>query len=247
MPLQRTQPVLASFPSEHLTIAAGVAIFHLATERVVLCYHTRDKYLFLPKGRRNANEDTGQAAEREGFEESGYRNRLLPLPLIHRQPDRDEGHEDFVTEPLWTQLLPVSRRTQYLLHWYIAETVPKSVEEEYGRMYRNKEDLKPYKPPAPFPKGQTIEARIEEDWEVRDGDGSRQMYEPVRHDGTGVDEEEALYESSLVSIEEARRRLGKSSAMDIIEKAIEYIQYRKRMELGTADPPTRDANLGYWE
>ncbi|KJY00455.1 hypothetical protein TI39_contig329g00027 [Zymoseptoria brevis] len=247
MPLQRTQPVLASFPCEHLTIAAGVAIFHLATDRVVLCYHTRDKYYFLPKGRRNANEDTGQAAEREGFEESGYRNRLLPLPLIHRQPDGDQGHEDFVTEPLWTQLLPVSCRTQYLLHWYIAETVPKSVEEEYGRMYRDKEDLKPYKPPTPFPKGQTIKARVEEDLEVINGDGSRQIYEPVRHVGTGVDEEEAFYESSLVPVEEARRRLGKSSAMDIIEKAIEYIQYRKQMELGTADPPTRDANPGYWE
>ena len=62
-------PVVASFDSEHLTIGAGVAIFHVASSRVVLCYHSVHKYWFLPKGRRDANEETGAAAEREGFEE----------------------------------------------------------------------------------------------------------------------------------------------------------------------------------
>jgi len=63
------EPVVASFDSEHLTIGAGVAIFHLASERVVVCYHPEHDYYFLPKGRRDANEETGFAAEREGFEE----------------------------------------------------------------------------------------------------------------------------------------------------------------------------------
>lgn len=107
MPIQPSPPVYANFPSEHLTIGAGVAIFHLASQRVVVCYHTRDKYYFLPKGRQNANEECRRAAEREGFEESGYRNRLLPLPMRHRQPDGDEGHEPFVTEAVWTQFMPV--------------------------------------------------------------------------------------------------------------------------------------------
>lgn len=62
-------PVVASFDSEHLTIGAGVAIFHLASERVVVCYHPEHDYFFLPKGRRDVNEETGFAAEREGFEE----------------------------------------------------------------------------------------------------------------------------------------------------------------------------------
>lgn len=62
-------PVVASFDSEHFTIGAGVAIFHLSSSRVVVCYHTTDGYWFLPKGRRDANEETGAAAEREGFEE----------------------------------------------------------------------------------------------------------------------------------------------------------------------------------
>lgn len=63
------RPVIANFDSSHLTIGAGVAIFHLASSRVVLCWHSAEKYWFLPKGRRDASEDTGAGAEREGFEE----------------------------------------------------------------------------------------------------------------------------------------------------------------------------------
>ena len=48
---------------------AGVVIFHLATDRVVLCRHSRDGVWFLPKGRRDASEDTVTTACREGFEE----------------------------------------------------------------------------------------------------------------------------------------------------------------------------------
>ncbi|KAL8934268.1 MAG: hypothetical protein Q9211_005318 [Gyalolechia sp. 1 TL-2023] len=63
-------PVIANFDSAHLTIGAGVAIFHIATARVVVCYHSVDGYWFLPKGRRDAGEDSGTGAEREGFEEA---------------------------------------------------------------------------------------------------------------------------------------------------------------------------------
>ena len=70
MPPSSDTPVIASFDSEHLTVGAGVAIFHLASSRVVVCYHSTDKYWFLPKGRRDANEETGTAAEREGYEEA---------------------------------------------------------------------------------------------------------------------------------------------------------------------------------
>ena len=62
-------PVYANFDCSHLTVGAGVAIFHLATSRVVLCFHSARKYWFLPKGRRDANEETCAGAEREGFEE----------------------------------------------------------------------------------------------------------------------------------------------------------------------------------
>lgn len=62
-------PLAGNWDSAHTSIGAGVAIFHLASGRVVLCYHSTREYYFLPKGRRDANEDTGPGAEREGFEE----------------------------------------------------------------------------------------------------------------------------------------------------------------------------------
>lgn len=72
--------VSANFDSHHLTIGAGVAIFHLATSRVVVCWHSVDEYWFLPKGRRDVNEDTSRGAEREGYEEV----TLCFLNHIHR-------------------------------------------------------------------------------------------------------------------------------------------------------------------
>ena len=70
----------ANFDSQHLTIGAGVAIFHLATSRVVVCWHSVNNYWFLPKGRRDVNEDTSRGAEREGYEEV----MLCFLNHIHR-------------------------------------------------------------------------------------------------------------------------------------------------------------------
>lgn len=84
---QSSLPVVANFDSNHLLIGAGVAIFHIATARVVLCYHSVDQYWFLPKGRRDSNEDSGSGAEREGFEEvnimtsSTVRGGLIAFPV----------------------------------------------------------------------------------------------------------------------------------------------------------------------
>ncbi|KAK4508012.1 hypothetical protein PRZ48_001747 [Zasmidium cellare] len=216
MPSQPSLPISANYPSEHLTLGAGVAIFHLATSRVVLCYHTRDKYWFLPKGRKNAGEDICRAAEREGFEESGFRNRLLPLPMRHRQT---EGGE-YATEAVWVQAMPVSRRSEYLLFWYVAETVP---EMEDGVA------------PRAFPREGTLRRRIEEDVVVGE-DGKRGIYEPVRHEGTGVDEEEALYTSRLMSVEEACGRLRGSVMEDVVRRGWEGIQERLRMEATRTGP-----------
>lgn len=240
MPPNPSQPIYASFPSDLLTHGAGVAIFHLATARVVVCYHTRDGYYFLPKGRRNVGEGSMEAAEREGFEESGYRNRVLAVVMGHRQTfaDREEGDNGavdikgrqsrrkdvFVTEPVWMQLLPVSRRSQYLLFWYIAETVPEEVEKSYplpgtpgySRIYR---------PPEPIPRDMTVTERIAQDTGL---DGK--VYEPIRHEGTGINEEEALYESCLLPVEEARRKLKGSVMEDVVRRGWEGILRRREME-----------------
>jgi 8-oxo-dGTP pyrophosphatase MutT (NUDIX family) len=227
-------PTIANYPSERLTIGCGVAIFHLASSRVVLCYHSRDNYYFLPKGRKNANESHTVAAEREGFEETGYHNRLLPLPLAHRQTQPDDGHVEFVTEVIWVQLLPLpAQAVQYILHWYAAETLPPDVEREYmvadegsevaggvGRVYRS--------PPA-FPARLTINERMRQDI-ISHESSEREIYEPVWHEGTGVDDEEALYRSSLVSIDEALRKLRGTVMADVVRRAWEAVQLRIHIE-----------------
>ncbi|KAL8993508.1 MAG: hypothetical protein Q9169_006296 [Polycauliona sp. 2 TL-2023] len=231
-------PLVANFDSAHLTIGAGVAIFHLATSQVVVCYHSKEKYWFLPKGRRDAGEDTGTGAEREGFEEarnpfplpyvctltpmqSGYRNRLLPIPLRHRQPqahNSDAAVSPFVCEPVWTQLMPVTRSTQYILFWYIAETLPLVLEQSLSQKSVQANDV--YMAPPPYPMNMTLAKRIESDKEPA----------PVKHENTGVDEDEALYESYLLPIDEAQVKLSGSIMADVVRIGWEAIQTRMEME-----------------
>jgi hypothetical protein len=65
-------PMIAQYPGDGFVVGGGVAIFHLATGRVVVC-SAEDRrgaqYFFLPKGRRDAGEESGPGAEREGYEE----------------------------------------------------------------------------------------------------------------------------------------------------------------------------------
>lgn len=65
-------PIFSQYAAENFVQGAGVAIFHIASARVVVCSAVDrriGKYYFLPKGRRDAGEDTRTGAEREGFEE----------------------------------------------------------------------------------------------------------------------------------------------------------------------------------
>ena len=59
-------------------------------------------------------------------------------------------------------------------------------------------------------------------------------YEPVRHENTGVDEEETLYESELVPVEEAMKRLPDLLSRDVVSKGWEAIKRRNIMEAETA-------------
>ncbi|KAK7531490.1 uncharacterized protein J3D65DRAFT_637774 [Phyllosticta citribraziliensis] len=258
-------PVVANFASHHLTIGCGVAIFHVASEKVVLCFHSRDRYWFLPKGRKDAGEDLGRAAEREGFEESGYRNRLLPLPIQHRQPrpahaptqpTQSDGGSDvgstttapspphlnsllFSTEPVWTQLVPQSAHTQYILFWYVAETVPPDVEAALQQQQQHSItpstsfpstqtpprppplSQAPYIPPPPYPPSLSLRDRLA---------AEPPDYVPPRHEGTGVDAEEALYESYLVPVDEAVGRLRGSVMADVVRKGWVGIKERREWE-----------------
>ncbi|KAL1600629.1 hypothetical protein SLS60_007016 [Paraconiothyrium brasiliense] len=221
---QSTAPTFAHFTSEDFVQGAGVAIFHIASERVVVCNAVDrrvGKYYFLPKGRRDAGEDTRAGAEREGFEESGYRNRVLPLPTKHHQPQAHPrvSAPPMTAEPIWIQLMPLARNTkQYLLYWYIAETLPPDVEP-----LLETQPNEPYKPPPAYPSNLTLKERV-----AMDPEG----YEPIHHEGTGVDEEEQEYESQLVSVEEAMRLLGGTDSVmaDVVRRGWEAIKERSRME-----------------
>src|SRR5262245_43239215 len=72
MPHSTFPAIFAQYSSEDFVQGGGVAIFHIASERVVICSaedrHGR-QYYFLPKGRRDAGEDAATGAEREGYEE----------------------------------------------------------------------------------------------------------------------------------------------------------------------------------
>lgn len=233
---ESSPPVTANISAENLTISAGIAIFHLASSRVVLCYHTRDKYYFLPKGRKNVHEDLLAAAEREGFEESGMRGRVIGVPIGHRQtlPEDGEVNEDvrFAKEPIWTQMLPLrpgtTSKRQYLLFWFVGETVPKGIEEEYWRG-ETSTGKRVYRSPSPFPVDMTLRQRVDLDFVVGE-DGTRRVYEPLRHEGTGVNEEELLYTAELVPVDEAVRKLGGSLMADVVRKGWEGLQLRLRME-----------------
>ncbi|KAF2403667.1 hypothetical protein EJ06DRAFT_519405 [Trichodelitschia bisporula] len=222
MPTASSQPLLANFPSNRLVSGAGAAIFHVKTMRVVVCYHTVKKYWFLPKGRRDAGEESTVAAQREGFEESGYRNRLLPLPVSHRQP-RDANpsarfpYSRCVIEPVWTQLIPLTINTQYLLHWYIAETLDPEAEVAIGAPSREVG----YQAPPAYPDTLRLCDRIL--MEPED-------YEPTRYEGTGVDDEEAQYTAKLLPVDEALRLLRGTVMADVVKVGRDLILDRMELE-----------------
>jgi hypothetical protein len=70
-PQSSTTAVTAQYSSEDFVVGGGVAIFHIASQRVVICSqpYRGKKHYFLPKGRRDAGEDSRTGAEREGYEE----------------------------------------------------------------------------------------------------------------------------------------------------------------------------------
>jgi len=112
--------------------------------------------------------------------------------------------------------MPLGSR-QYILYWYIAETLPPAVEAaletKAGAAYR---------PPPPFPRDLSLRARL-----AMEPEG----YEPVHHEGTGVDEEEQAYESHLVGVEEAVERLGRTSvSADVVVRGWKGIRDRLAME-----------------
>lgn len=116
------------------------------------------------------------------------------------------------------QLMPL-RAWQYLLYWYIAETLPPSLEADLETV-----PGAAYKPPPAYPASLSLRERVKLEPEG---------YEPVHHEGTGVDAEEQTYESALVGVEEAVGKLGRGSvSADVVMKGWKGIQDRFATEDG---------------
>lgn len=107
--------------------------------------------------------------------------------------------------------------------------MPPDVEESLSKAEKEQEGA--YQYPPKFDADMTFKERIE-----MEGGG----YEPVKHENTGVDEEEALYESQLVPVEEAMKRLPDVVSRDLVSKGWKAIKLRKMMEAET--PPEEPQN-----
>ncbi|RAR16003.1 hypothetical protein DDE83_000578 [Stemphylium lycopersici] len=141
------RPMTAQFDGSSFVVGGGVAIFHIATARVV----------------------------------SGYRNRRLPLPTRHRQP---QAHPRIhaapqTAEPVYMQLMPL-RDSQYVIYWYIAETLPPELEADLETP-----PGAPYMVPPAYPPYLSLRDRIAQE---------PKGYEPRHHENTGVDEMEVLFQ-----------------------------------------------------
>lgn len=172
--------------------------------------------------------------------QSGYRNRLLPLPIQHRQPQPrippDPRFSAFSTEAVFAQLYPQTPTSQYLCFWYISETVPPEVEsalnaaEEEAEASGDSVFGAPYQYPPKWPTEMTLKERVGLEKGLGKG-GGKEGYEPVRHENPGTDPEEALYESHLLSVPEALERLEKMPVMQyVVRIGWEAIQKRMAME-----------------
>jgi hypothetical protein len=154
----------------------------------------------------------------------------LGLPLSHLQPspavtssgsgdgEGGGGETKWVIEPLATRMMPVAKEYQYLLFWYAAETVEQDVEEALNVVVSEG-----FAKPESF--SETMSLNERERLDMREGG----IYEPKRHEGTGVDEDEAFYVGMLVGVDEAMRLLGGTSA-DVVRRAWEGVCLRRKME-----------------
>ena len=119
-----------------------------------------------------------------------------------------------------------------MLFWYAAETVTPEIERSYGEAQSDGDKVSAqriYRPPPAFPVDITLQQRMAEDT-VPGEDEKQAVYEPIHHEGTGVDEEEQLYRSSLLPVAEAMRKLRGSIMEDVVRCGWEAVELRMELE-----------------
>ena len=119
--------------------------------------------------------------------------------------------------------MPLTATSQYLLHWYIAETLPPDLDISLSSADASQGS---YQYPPKYPSDLTLPERVKLEPEG---------FEPVRHLNTGVNAEEALYQSFLLPIEEAMEHLRGSVQEDVVRGGWEAIVQRWSMESASLD------------
>lgn len=151
----------------------------------------------------------------------------------------DEGGREeagrFVTEPVWMEMVPAGRRgeVQYVLFWWVGETVEEGEEGRCEEVVRERGGGTAggfVEPGEAWGQGWTMKGRRRMD-DLGKGKGWR---EPVCHEGTGVDSDEALYEKFLVPVEEAIRLLEGTVMADVVRRGWVAFQRREEMEEGVS-------------
>ncbi|KAF5375430.1 hypothetical protein D9615_007919 [Tricholomella constricta] len=139
-PLPRSEPLSefssppvpnSGWASENFMFGAGMVIIQPSSHKIVVIYDTRDKYWFLPRGRKDMGESLEATAIREAYEESGYQAEFFPLytPSHAPAPPNDRSiYERPNTEPFYITLTSWSpgrgnRKSggEYLTSWYIGQ------------------------------------------------------------------------------------------------------------------------------
>lgn len=83
----RTAPVQHLYPSNAFYLAAGTITIDLPRRKLLVIRDRRENiqnFIKLPRGRKDWDESLPTTAERETYEETGVRARLLPVPLTTR-------------------------------------------------------------------------------------------------------------------------------------------------------------------
>ncbi|KAH8080713.1 hypothetical protein BXZ70DRAFT_960089 [Cristinia sonorae] len=144
------------FFAANFLIGAGILIIQRETGKVVVIHGSRrPEYCFLPRGRKDVGEDIQAAALREGYEESGYRPTLLPLPIPSLAPyspadARPQEEKRLTTEPLYISMhhfpagmefLPPGKQNpgMYFRFYFVGE-IPADAEREEGTRVEFEDD-----------------------------------------------------------------------------------------------------------
>lgn len=108
--------------SSTFVISCGTITLDPAHAKLLLIRHQKNGAVFFPKGRKNIGETLEQAAERETYEETGFRVTLLPLqvPTLATPATGGELGLHVCTEPVAVSQRLTPDGILKLIFWFAA-------------------------------------------------------------------------------------------------------------------------------